>query len=38
VPITGIGQAWRHADEARRRLLLGVFFEKLYTGNGVVTK
>jgi hypothetical protein len=34
----GIGQAWHLADAARRRALLGVFFEKLYVADGVVTK
>ena len=38
VPITGIGQAWCQADPAHRRLLLGLFFEKLYSDEGFVTR
>ena len=38
IPIQGIGQAWQLADAARRRALLGVFFEKLYVADGAITK
>jgi DNA invertase Pin-like site-specific DNA recombinase len=38
IEVAGIGQAWRVADAAQRRRLLGVFFEKLYVVDGDITK
>jgi len=38
VPIAGVGQAWRLADDLRRRRLLNALFEKLYVCEGDVVR